>query len=180
MQSTALVLLQFLNHLEHESGRGCEHSTRATSDLGGSTGELRWCSRVGRCGSDGSATGRLDGHGRVVCTSSRGSGKAGAVGRNRSTTLHGEVGASDAGLVGQVEHEGEVAEEGVAVWAGGRVGVNVSVLELVLCLHYGKLNTGTYSAENSADEKLPCFPLKSPVWQVSGLLASQGGVSPRL
>jgi hypothetical protein len=79
MQSTALVLLQFLNHLEHESSRGCEHSTRATSDLGSCTGELRWSGRVGRGGSDGSATGGLDGHGGIVRASGRGSGKAGAV-----------------------------------------------------------------------------------------------------
>jgi hypothetical protein len=74
-----LALLHMLNRLEHKSSCGSEHSTRATSDLGSCTGELRWSGRVGRGGSDGSATGGLDGHGGIVRASGRGSGKAGAV-----------------------------------------------------------------------------------------------------
>ena len=38
----------------------------------------------------------------------------------------------------------------------------------------------TYAALNTLTVMLPCLPDKSPTWQVSGCVGSQGGISPRI
>jgi hypothetical protein len=122
-----LLLLFSLNHLQNESGSGSEHSTRATSNLDGCAGELRGRGRCG-CGSDRGGTGGHGARGGVVSAGRRSDGHAGAVrGDSGVDTLHGEVGAADAGLVGQVEHERELAEVAGVTHLGGEEGVDVSI-----------------------------------------------------
>jgi hypothetical protein len=109
-------LLCNINHLQNESGRGSEHSTCATSNLDGGASELRG---LGRCrgGSDGdTASGR---HGRSGVTPTGGVG-----------TLHGEVGTANAGLVGQVQNKGELAEVASVAHLGGEEEVDVSVSDI--------------------------------------------------
>jgi hypothetical protein len=96
--------------------------------------------------------------------------------------LRSEVRTANARLVGEMENESEVAEEGVARGAEGRVGVDVPVLRISIpyLSIVSKKRRMTYSADHSCAVMFPYFPLKSPVWHVSGLLASQIGTSPRL
>lgn len=97
------------SRLEHERGNGSEHGASTTDYLHGSAGE-----RYGR----GSNGGRLD--------DAAGRRRGGGVASRVATDLL-EVGASNAGLVGQVEHKGEVTEVSIAAWVGGGVRVSVPV-----------------------------------------------------
>jgi hypothetical protein len=79
-----------------------------------------------------------------------------------------------------VHDEGEGAEEGGVGGIGGEEGVGVPIDIVSWLLSWIEAwEVVTYSAENERSVMFPCLPLKSPVWQVSGLLASQGGASPR-
>jgi hypothetical protein len=106
-----------LNHrLKQKSGGGGEHGASATNDLDGRAGERRKGGRRGGGGHHGHAGGGRGGNGAV----------AGAVAGD-GCTGRAEVGAGNAALVGQVEHERQVAEVGRALGVGG--GVRVSVPE---------------------------------------------------
>jgi hypothetical protein len=114
-----------LNHLEHHSSSGSEQSAGTTNDLHSRTSEL--CG-LGGSGCDRGTTGGLDGRSAVVEASCLGGRKAATSGRNGvASTFGDEVGAANAGLVGQVKHEREAAEVGNAGWVKGSIGVDVSV-----------------------------------------------------
>jgi hypothetical protein len=111
--------------LQHHRDSRSEQSPSATSNLDSRASELR---RRGSSGCDGSAAGRLNGHGGVVCASGGGVRDAASCGWNSvAGALCGEVCTADARLVGEMEDESEVAEVGVARGVEGRVGVDVPI-----------------------------------------------------
>jgi hypothetical protein len=120
-------VLYSLSHLQHERGCGSEHGARTTGNLDGGASELRGLGRR-RGGSNRYAASGLDRHSGVVWACRRSRRQAGAVrGSSSVGTLHGEVGAANAGLVGQVEHKGELSKVGGVTHLCGQEGVDVSI-----------------------------------------------------
>jgi len=114
---------------------------------------------------------------------SRGGGVGGWHGRVAAGDL--EAGACKARSIGAVDNYGTVAKEAGGTGGSGGVELQVSIAR-------GHVSERPYSRKCERDRRgeayviwkgedviLPCLPARSPTWHVWGLVASQGGTSPR-
>ena len=178
--------------LEHQDGDESEERRAACNHLGGTrTSWLGW-SRSRGCGgwnggSGGIAVGGASRRAAVVAavraarwqrSSVRGTGGGGGGGAVTGRELN-EVCASNACLVGQVEDDRLVGEEGRIRLNGGEEVIVVAGKE-VSTQRYNEEESDTYTALKVVAVMFPCLPERSPVWQVDFAFASQRGVSPRL
>ena len=77
-----------------------------------------------------------------------------------------------------MNHNGTIAEETAKSFGGRNVEIQEPTFKVSASWN-GVDTTKTYAVWKGLVVILPCLPARSPTWQVSGWVASQGGFSPR-